>query len=172
LVLLCHNPFLQPHEARAWERLYRESPLRDRIVILPRLNSQAEVAAVMAAADCGVFPSRAEGWNLPLAEMLRMGKHVIATNCSAHTEFCDPDNSLLIDVDRLEDAHDGRWFRGQGRWAALGEVQVEQLLVHLRSIHQRKLTGTLGVNQAGIDTLKRFTWQRTAESLVSALQEP
>src|SRR5262249_42982800 len=70
LILLCHNPFLQPDEARAWEGLFLQSPLSERIVLLPRLNKQAEVAAVMAGADCGVFPSRAEGWNLPLAEMM------------------------------------------------------------------------------------------------------
>jgi glycosyltransferase involved in cell wall biosynthesis len=169
LVLLCQNPFLAPQEARDWERLFLDAPLGDRIVILPRLASQPEVAAVMAGADCGVFPSHAEGWNLPLAEMLAMGKQVIATDYSAHTEFCDAANTHLIEVDRLEDAHDGRWFSGQGQWAAIGPRQLEQLVELLRTVHRLKQAGKLQVNRAGVVALERLTWEATAESLLNAL---
>ena len=50
-------------------------------------------------ADCGLFPARAEGWNLELLEMMACGKQVIATNYSAHTEFCTKENSILIESD-------------------------------------------------------------------------
>jgi glycosyltransferase involved in cell wall biosynthesis len=169
LVLLCHNPFLPANEAWAWERRFLDTPLGNRVVILPRLNTQADVAAVLAGADCGVFPSRAEGWNLPLAEMLAMGKPVIATNYSAHIEFCNAGNAHLIDIDQLEDAHDGRWFHGQGQWAALGLRQLDQLVEHLRAIHRQKQTGKLGVNQAGLDALARIPWDATATSVLRAL---
>jgi hypothetical protein len=57
--------------------------------------------------------------------MLAMGKHVILTDYSAHTEYADETNAHLVKVDRLEDAHDGHWFRADdpawaarpGRWA-------------------------------------------------------
>ena len=44
----------------------------------------------MAEAHCGVFPARSEGWNLGLVEMLSMGRHVIATDYSAHTSTSRP----------------------------------------------------------------------------------
>ncbi|MGH7138897.1 MAG: glycosyltransferase, partial [Pirellulales bacterium] len=97
-----------------WESLYKSCPLAEKIRILPRLADQREVAATMRRADCGVFLSRAEGWNLPLLEMMSCGRQVIATNYSAHTEYCDSSNALLVQVDQLEDAYDERWFSGQG----------------------------------------------------------
>ena len=156
LVMLSYNPFLSPEQNAHWERSYKGSKLGDNIVILPRKTSHAEVAAIMATADCGVFPSRAEGWNLELLEMMSMGKSVIATNYSGHTEYCSTENSLLVDVDSLETANDGIWFYGQGRWAALKDKQVEQLAARMREIHEQKRTG-LPVNRAGVATAKRHS---------------
>ena len=52
----------------------------------------------MSQVDCGVFPSRAEGRNLELLEMMSAGKHVITTDYSAHTEFCTKDNAGLVPI--------------------------------------------------------------------------
>lgn len=178
LIMACDNPFLDEGERGAWIKMYKNSPLGEKIYVLDkRLPRQQDVAALMALADCGVFPARAEGWNLDLAEMLAMGKHVIATNYAAHTEFCSADNAHLITVDRLEDAHDGIWFdatdkewHGQpGQWAYLGEPQMEQLVEHLRTIHRLKQSGQLRINDAGIRTFRHFTWANTVRAIISSL---
>jgi glycosyltransferase involved in cell wall biosynthesis len=172
LLMNCANPFLRPEETQKWIRHYQDHPLGDKVgIIQDRLASQADLARLMAAADAGVFPARAEGWNLDLAEMMAMGKWVIATNYSAHTEFCNADNSLLISVDRTEPAVDGTaYFHGQGEWSVLGESQIQQLADHLRFIHESKQKGTLQTNQAGIKTFSEtFTWAHTAARIVQAL---
>lgn len=46
--------------------------------------------------DCGVFPSRSEGFGLPQAEMIKVGKPVIFTCHSAPVEFCDPRLAIKI----------------------------------------------------------------------------
>ena len=66
----------------------------------------------MSKVDVGIFPSRAEGWNLEILELMSCGKHIITTNYSAHTEFCNKENALLVDIDELETAYDGKWFLG------------------------------------------------------------
>ncbi|HVA46445.1 MAG TPA: tetratricopeptide repeat protein [Pirellulales bacterium] len=153
-----------------WETLYKSCPLAEKIKILPRLADQREVAATMRQADCGVFLSRAEGWNLPLLEMMSCGKPVIATNYSAHTEYCDAANALLIEIDALEEAYDGRWFFGNGQWAALGEKQMEQAIAHMRRTHAQKQEGRRLLNRPGIETAKRFTWEHTAARMLGAVQ--
>jgi glycosyltransferase involved in cell wall biosynthesis len=125
----------------------------------------------MRQADCGVFLSRSEGWNLPALEMLSCGKQVIITNYSGHTEYCDSSNAHLVNIDTLEDAHDGRWFFGQGQWAALGERQLDQAIEHLRAVHRTRQEGRLGVNQAGIETAKRFTWDSCATRILDVVHE-
>ena len=83
------------------------------------LPGQRDVAALMASADCGVFPSRAEGWNLEALEMLSMGKPVIATSCTAHNEYLTRDNARLIKIDGFEPAV-ANGVALPGQWAAWG----------------------------------------------------
>lgn len=170
LVLLTPNPFYGEAESREWVDVYRSSSLGEKIeVIEERLPTQREVAALMARADCGVFPFRAEGWNLDLAEMMAMGKNVIATNYSAPTEYLTPANARLIEIDRLVEAVDAKWFHGQGEWADFGDAQVEQLVMHLREVHRLKRSGALRPNVAARDTMAEYTWERTAQAIATAL---
>jgi glycosyltransferase involved in cell wall biosynthesis len=132
----------------------------------------------MSQADCGVFPSKAEGWGLESAEMLAMGKHVIITDYSSHTEYANADNSRLIYVDNLEPANDGIWFNADseewdgkpGEWAALGKSQEEQLITHLRDIHRLRSNGILGQNTKGLEIGNLFSWNNTAKEILDGLR--
>lgn len=175
LVMACHNPCFSNHEQEKrynhqWRDLYKQSRLGEKIEVLAeRLASQQQVAALMRWADCGVFPSRAEGWNLELLEMLACGKTVIATNYSAHTQYLTSENALLIETDSLEDAFDGCWFTGQGQWATLGKNQLDQLVEHLRKVHKARQEGSLTENEAGRKTASLFTWEKTAQAIAGRL---
>lgn len=174
LRLRCHNPWSVADDSR-WLELCKRSPMADHITVLARTPTQSGVADIMRAADCGVFPARAEGWNLGALEMLSCGRHVIATDYSAPTEYLDPSNALLVDVDELEPAGDPVWMpvyteHKTGDWARLGEHQLEQLVGHLRAVHQQKQDGTLGLNAAGIRTAQSYPWERTAQSIVQGFE--
>jgi glycosyltransferase involved in cell wall biosynthesis len=178
LIMHCFNPCFPTKEQLdryngEWTRMAKSSPLGDKIEVSERrLKSQEEVSALMETADCGVFPSRAEGWGLETAEMMAMGKQVIVTNYSAHTEYCDKINARLIEIDSLEPAHDGVWFHADrwegepGEWAAMGDGQMDQLVQHLRDIDREKKLGCLGRNRAGLQDMKELTWEQTAKNIV------
>lgn len=169
LYMMNHNPFLNSEQEREWVDLYSKSKLADKIEFIPRVQTHKQVADVMSQVDCGVFPSRAEGWNLEAIELLSMGKELIITDFSAHTEFCTPDNSRLISVDSTEDAFDGIWFHGQGKWAELAEPQVDQLIEHMRAVHKEKQENGKIHNSSGIETADDFSWANTAETIISGM---
>ena len=169
LWMMCSNPFFSPEENLKWESLYKSSKLGDKIKLIPRKETQKEVYSIMASADCGVFPSRAEGWNLELLEMMSCGKSVIATDYSAHTEFCNRKNCKLIHIDELEEANDGIWFKGQGKWASINNNAMGQLIEHMQSIHCSKKSGNEVSNKAGIETAKHFSWKNTAKRIINAI---
>jgi len=170
LWMMCDNPFIG-EQNQAWQRLYKENPLGDKIRIIPRQVGHQDVYNIMCQTDCGVFPARAEGWNLELLEMMACGKQVIATNYSAHTEFCNDANAHLIDTKDLEIAHDGVFFDGScGQWAHLSDSNKEQLVSHMRQVHQNKQQGSETINTAGIDTANKFSWQNSVEELLDGLQ--
>lgn len=165
LWMMCDNPFIGDSNEK-WRSLYKLSPLGSKIKIIPRQHSQQDVYNIMSRTDCGVFPARAEGWNLEALEMLACGKDVITTNYSAHQEFCNKDNSFLIDIDEKEMAWDGVFFDGMvGRWAALGNRQKEQLIGHMRDVHKSDPK----LNLTGIETAKKFSWENTANKIMEAI---
>jgi len=169
LIVNCNNPFLDEFENQEWISLFRNSQMGKfgKIeIIRERLETQQEVAQLMAKSHCGIFPSRAEGWNLPLCEMLSMGRHVITTDYSAHTEYITPSSCKLISIDKLESCYDGKWFNGDGEWAHLGNKQMEQMIWHMRSIHKSNMEGSLSLNVAGINRMKDFTWEKSCEQLM------
>ena len=167
LVLACANPFISRTELDALLSPFRRSPMASRITVhTTELPSLRDVAALMATADCGVFPVRAEGWNLEALEMLSMGKTIIASNCTAHIEYMTRDNARLISIDRFEPVAANP---DAGRWAAWGASQHEQLVAHLRDVHTTRQQGKLGRNEAGIRTAEYYSWSHAADSLLHAL---
>lgn len=156
-----------------WTKAYMTSPLgqKGRIELWPRQRTQSDVAYFLGTADCAVFPSRSEGWNLELLEAMSVGAPCIATNYAAHTAFADAANCRLVEVDALETADDGVFFRGDGgRWAAFGQDQLDQLVEHLRAIHRAKREGALARNAAGVETAKRFSWETSASALLELVK--
>lgn len=166
LWMMNHNPFLSDQQTSEWINLYKNSPLGNKVRLLDRVKTNQEVADIMKKADCGVFPARAEGWNLELLEMMSCGKPVIATNYSAHTEFCTPANCNLIDPNGLEEAWDGIWFKGQGEWAALDRTCVHKL----SSLMRKEYEAGRRINTAGIETAKKFSWEASADAVKKGLE--
>ncbi len=167
LVLICHNPFVDDATFKSMTAPFRHSRMAARITIVSNpFPTQADLAAVMATADCGVFPVRAEGWNLEALEMLSMGKAVIATACTAHTSFMNGSNARLIEASELEESVPGET---RGRWAAWGATQHEQLVHELRAVHQARQGGSLALNVSGIATATAHSWTASARALLHSV---
>jgi glycosyltransferase involved in cell wall biosynthesis len=167
LWLLPANPFLNAEETAQWENLVKLSPLQKKIKIFERLPTQHHLAQYISLGHCGVFLSRAEGWNNSILESMALNKPIIATNYSAHTQYCTKDNSFLVDIDELEVANDGKWFFGTGKWAKLGEKQFQQTKQYMRHCYENRIV----YNAHGLGTCKKFTWENTAKIIKETIEK-
>jgi glycosyltransferase involved in cell wall biosynthesis len=166
LWLMIDNPFLNEEEMKEWMNLYLSSTLGNKIKFIPRVQQTNAVAEVIRASDCYLGISSAEGFDLPLLEALSCGKSAIVSNYSAHTEFCNSENSKLVEIDGLEPAYDEKFFRNaKGSWAKFGESQIDQSVQHMRDAYKK---GKL-INRAGIQTGMKFTWDNTAATITNIL---
>tara|TARA_R110002020_G_scaffold194354_8_gene395127 strand:+ start:3899 stop:4966 length:1068 start_codon:yes stop_codon:yes gene_type:complete len=170
LWMMCENPFLGDKN-NDWIKLYKGSNLGHKIRIIPRQRSQIDVYNIMLQADCGVFPARAEGWNLELLEMMACGKQVIATDYSGHTEFCNDSNTMLVDTPSLETAFDGQWFFGDGLWASIQEEQKLQISEYMRNVHEKKKEGNLSLNREGVISAERLSWRNSANLFLEGINK-
>ena len=163
LWMMNSNVFLSEEESLKWTKLYKDHPLSNKVKIVKRVPSQKEVADVFARVDCGVFPSRAEGWNLECMELMAMGKNIIATNCTAHTEYCTSENSMLVEVPEKEPAIDNKWFHGNGNWHKIGEKEIGMFSEYMREFHKKKMEGKNLINVGGIISASEFSYEKTAK---------
>lgn len=180
LITLCFNPIITngfngPEESKAWETTYLNSKMGQakRInVINQRFETQSEIASIMKAVDCGLFPSRAEGWNMPAAEMLYLGKHCIMSDYSAHTEFAKNGGARLIPITELEEAYAPPFFpEGRGNWAGYNKDSFEQFVYLMRQVHYEKQNGELGINKQGRTLFSDIiTWENSAKKLCAILE--
>ena len=165
LWMMCDN-IVKPDENIIWEKKYKSSPLANKIQFIHRQSSHEGVYNVMKYAHFGLFPSKAEGWNLEALEMMAIGRYNIITNYSAHTEFCTDENSYLIDGDGLEPANDGIWFHGQGNWLKTGPDFIQRLSKIMRECYIKHQDKEDIFNYEGVKTANKFTWDNTARELL------
>jgi len=144
-----------------------EAPNSNRIFLsfgyVPNLAIVNELARVC---DIGVYPARAEGWNLPLHETMACGLPCITTNYSGHTEYVTKDNSILMDIDydRLILANDGVFFRGtHGSWLYFTTNDL------IRSIDSTvdNITNLQNIHQNLKQFREQYTWHKTAQQLLN-----
>lgn len=165
LHLLPFNPFLNEKENQYWFDLVDNCKLKDKIKIFGRLETQYHLAEFIDRCDCGVFVSRAEGWNNEIIESMAMNKPVIVTNYSAHTQYCNKDNAYLVDITETELANDGKWFNGFGNWAKIGQSEFEQIVHHMKYVY----TNRIDSNPNGVLTAKNHSWENTANIIQQTL---
>lgn len=156
------NNYSSEEELNQWKNMYTSDK---RVKLLNGVKTHQDIAKVINYADCGVFPSRAEGWNLELLEMMSMNKPVIATNYSAHTEFCNKDNCYMVEVNEKEKAYDGKAFIGQGNWAKIGNDQKDQIISHMRYCYNNRIIA----NKDGVETAKKYSWLNSAQTLLGCI---
>jgi glycosyltransferase involved in cell wall biosynthesis len=165
LRLVPHNPFLNEAETTQWMSLVSTAKLANKIKVFNRLPTQYHLAEFISQGDCGVFLSRAEGWNNEILESMALNKPIIATNYSAHTEYCDEKNCYLVGIDELEIADDKRWFFGEGSWAKLGQNQLEQTVNYMRYVYDNRISS----NPNGVESAAKFNWNNTASIISGTL---
>jgi glycosyltransferase involved in cell wall biosynthesis len=155
------NNYSKSDELYQWKTMYNNP----RIKLFPGFDTQFEIASLIANSNCGIYPSRAEGWNLELLEMMSMNKPVIATNYSAHTEFCNKNNCYLVDIEETELAYDGKAFNKQGSWAKIGQKQFDNIVDHMRYVYNNRVTS----NAPGLETAKLYSWSNTRNQILRCI---
>ena len=148
------NNYSSESELAEWKNKYNTP----RVKLFSGVESQYNIAQLISQSDCGLYPSRAEGWNLELLETMAMNKPVIATNYSAHTEFCTTANSYLIDIDNIEPAYDGKAFKNQGNWAKISDKQKNQMIDYMRYVYKSRIS----TNKNGLLTAQKYSWANSA----------
>ncbi len=140
-----------------------------------------EMSKLINTCDCGVFPSRAEGFGLPILECMQNNVPVITTNYSGQLDFCNEHNSFLIDY-KMVVARDSELINLGAKWAEPDLLHLEKLM---RNVYETKVINyneTSDENRKKIDDLNKkienakkvantFSWDRAAKETFEFVKE-
>lgn len=127
-----------------------------RIRLINETFSRAEILDLIGCCDAYVSLHRAEGFGLPLAEAMKMGKPVIATHYSGNTDFMTRDNSCPVDYTLVEAKRGESYnFEESSVWAEADTAQAARFMVRL--VEDRDWGACLGAAaQHDMDTRHNF----------------
>jgi len=81
---------------------------RQNITVINNKMPYNELINLYHNADGFVFPTRAEGFGLPILEALLSGLPVVTTDFSGQVDFCDPTEVIMIPSKTIIDAPEGK----------------------------------------------------------------
>ena len=129
--------------------------------------SDSDLKALYQHSHVLVAPSRAEGFGLPLAEAMLSGIPVITTNWSGQLDFCNAENSWLVDFTfapaRTHFDLDGSVWADPDQTSLAGAMTA----AHTVSQRQRKSMAEKGRQIL----LRHFCWQDVAARAVAAVRD-
>ncbi len=141
----------------AW---HAKTPNLPKYAHIDRDISPEEMDQLYAGADCLVYPTRAEGFGLPIAEAMAQKIPVIVTGYSGHMDFCSEDTAFILGYDL---APSGSHLAVPGaKWA---EPRVDDLRAHMRFVYTNRISEEVRrkVEAAYVNISANFRWSRVAE---------
>ncbi|WP_085524180.1 glycosyltransferase family 4 protein [Tuberibacillus sp. Marseille-P3662] len=138
------------HRNRELHELKRWIDHQDHIYIMPQILDRRHVNALIHVTDALVSLHRSEGFGLPLAEAMYLGKPVIGTNWSGNTDFMNQSNAYPVPYTLTSVGDNYGPYSANQQWA---EPDTDHAAACMRELYfNPKQAQSLG--QKGLETMK------------------
>lgn len=164
-VTLIIKTFPNPHNTVEEQiaALHKHYPQCPSIVLINEDLPLGQIKDLYLQCDAFVAPTRGEGFGLPMAEAMWLGKPVITTAYGGQSDFCTQDTAWLIDFDfALANTHLGL---GNSVWV---EPKTKSLIEQLRAVYLAEKQNLLSKTQAAQQYIQdHFTWEHCAQKIIT-----
>ncbi len=117
-----------------WKKLIQKASEDSRFFIIDKNLSNKDMKGLINLCDCYVSLHRAEGFGMGMAEAMKMGKAVIATNYSGNTDFTRPDTACVVDYKLIPIQPDEYVYYEKGQvWA---DANIEHAAHYMKMLYQ------------------------------------
>jgi len=162
------NPFLKKEQLEALIIHALEGKKYGNINFIPFLPQNSQVNDYLNSIDIDLGGvSGAEGWNLPSFNATCLGKWSIVLNASAHKDWANKDNCVLIEPNGKEPVYDNIFFKegiafNQGNIYTFDDDEFISAMEKAETICKTE-------NKEGLELAKKFTYKNTLDKILSAI---
>lgn len=129
--------------------------------------TKTELASLIKQSDCSVYPSRAEGFGLPILESMYLEVPVIATNYSGYLDFFDDSVGWPIDY-KLEYANDSEFANIGAKWAEPDQSHLQRLMRKQFEMDPEEKSEKVKKAKSKADSI---TWENSAKKTIEFINE-
>jgi glycosyltransferase involved in cell wall biosynthesis len=136
-----------------------------------------ELAALFRTCDVGVFPYRAEGFALPIAEAMASGTPSIVPNFGACLDFCSDKTSFFVPARRIKIPYPRTFKLAAGfvmevQSVDFCEIQMEDLARTLRAVFDAGRPALEHKRKAGLNVVQeKLNWATSVDHIEACLRE-
>ena len=140
------------------------------INFIPYLKTNSEVNELLNAIDIDLTGlSGAEGWNITAFNATCLGKWSIVLNATAHKDWADKENSILVESNGKEECYDGKFFVKGRSWNQGNIYTWDSDIV---SQAMETAVSKKGQNNTAGEKLKeKFSYSASVDTLIKSLED-
>jgi glycosyltransferase involved in cell wall biosynthesis len=139
-----------------------------RIILLDQYFSKAQLSSLLSSSDAYISLHRTEGFGLPIAEAMLLGKPVIVTGWSGNLDFTNEDNSLLVSYEFTTNKEDYGPYKIGMRWA---EPDFEHAAKLMQRLYEDRAQAKL-LGERGAATIKQlYGLESVAQTMEARLKK-
>jgi glycosyltransferase involved in cell wall biosynthesis len=140
-----------------------------KVVLIPDILTEDEIAAVHQRGDCYASLDRGEGFGLSPFQAGAAGNPIIVTGFGGSTEYAKEDNSYLVDYQPtpVYGMPWSPWYRGDQCWAEPNIVHGAELMKQVYNNREEAKTKGKKLQNYIYDN---FSWECIAEKIITELE--
>lgn len=160
------NPFFKPEDMQKVLASCLQGKNYTNINFLPWLKTNSEMNQLLNSIDIDLTGlSGGEGWNLPSFNATCLGKWSIVLNGTAHQEWANSDNAILVQPNGEQESEDGVFFKkntpfNQGTFLTFDENEM----ISAMEIAEGKVGQ---INSHGSLMSQTFTYSNALDKILS-----
>lgn len=137
------------------------------IICMPMVKERERLFSALASANLFIAPSKGEGWNLPLFEMMTFGMPCAATLATAHTHYCTNKNVIPITHGDMVPAKDGKFFMGNEYWH---DVTVESIIESILTAIKLGNDQLFKIGAKAAKDLSKYSWDQSGKEILNSIK--
>ena len=165
-----HNPFIKEERLR---QLYVDAMCGRKfgnVMFLSFMRENKLYNDYLNSGDIVIGMSGGEGWGLPEFQSLCLGKHAVILDCSAHKDWANKENSVMIKPSGKTEVYDNIFFKKGAKFnqGSIFTFNEDEFIAGCEEAIKRVEKDKL--NKEGVKLKEKFTYENTANKILKILE--